>query len=192
MSEKLVISEYTHRRLGDQRAAHPDKPVFVLPDDLESLLRPTTRKENPTFHCVSLAVLAKDAGDFRDFVDRAWRIGATILSDADGVLVKKHGIVAAEQKWKAARKEGAAMIGAKESARVRADDVRIGCDAIKDEWPQRNFKTPELRRRANEAIGKCGMMHYRTIVARLGERPKAQWNYEAAQKRKERRNAKAN
>jgi hypothetical protein len=195
MPDKAIISDYTHRPLDKQRANAGDMPVFVLPTDLPQLFRPTTRKLSDHYHVDSLAIIAKKEDEFRNFLANARSRNAKIVSrDEKQTFVVNANCEYLVKRWKTARRAGAGKVGADQAARLRRDESKKGCDAIKAEWPltQKEMPTAELLKKANAAIGKRGKMHYRTAVSFLGSRPIAQYQRKAAQKRKESRNAKAN
>jgi len=83
MTDKALISAYTHRSLESQRANSGGMPVFILPDDLSQLFRPTTRKTIDRFHVESLAIVAEKESAFREFLAQAKKIKAEIVSRED-------------------------------------------------------------------------------------------------------------
>lgn len=185
MTDKAVISEYTWRSKAMQKAELANMPCFVLPEDNSALFRPTRRQARDVLHVVSLAVIAEEEKDFREFVKSTWKIGASIKSHEDGALWEPgRSLPRAVASWKAARKTGAAKIGASISAANRRARSADGIAKIKERWPllSSEWSTADLLKEAGLSLN--------TAKAHLGKRPIAQYNYQAAQKRKERRNAK--
>ena len=182
MSEKFIVSDYTYRTI-DQQSSGNKLPVFLLPNDLSYLFRETQRKEKDTFYCASLGVLAETEKDFRSFMRCAKKIGATINAK-DGVLPPWVKITDAVAMWKKARKSGTGKIGADIAAKNREAKTLQAIALIEDRWPlpSNEWSTPVLLKEAG--------IVYNTAIRHLGKRPIAQYNYQAAQKRKERRNAK--
>ena len=79
-----------------------------------------------------------------------------------------------------------AQIAGKASAKKRIAVSKKGAAKISDRWPQPSVDWP------TSVLLKEAGLSYNTAISILGRRPIEQANYEAAQKRKERRNAKAN
>ena len=183
MSDKALISEYTWRSLEMQKAAFPEMPHYMLPNQESELLRPTRRERKDVFHAMSLAVIAKREPDFRDFVRMVQKIGATIETK-DGCIFPHTKMSDAVEVWKIARRSASGRIGAQISADRKRAKSAAGIAFIKDLWPQPSnvYSTRELLDKAGVSLN--------TAKAHLGKRPIAQYNYQAAQKRKERRNAK--
>lgn len=183
MTDKAIISAYTYRSPESQRANAGDMPVFILPDDMPQIFRSTTRKTRHRLHVDSLAVIAPKETMFREFLEQAKVLKAEIVSRDEGRSFIVNGNCEMLVKvWKQARRNDAGKIGADEAARLRREESKKGCEAIRSEWslPSKKAKTADLLRKANTAIGKRGKMHYRTAVSFLGSRPIAQYNYEAA------------
>jgi hypothetical protein len=184
MTDKLIVSNYTYLTIEQQTSRCADFPVFTLPQDLSFLMRPTRRKETDVFHCANLAILAESEFHVRKFVREAWKLGAVIRTFDGQTYSSACDIRSVAEKWKEARKSGAGRIGAQISADRKRAKSAEGIKLIREDWPKPSaeFSTEELKKRSGLSLN--------TIKAYLGSRPIAQYNYQAAQKRKERRNAK--
>jgi hypothetical protein len=79
-----------------------------------------------------------------------------------------------------------AQVAGKASAKKRIAVSKKGAAKIADRWPQPSVDWP------THVLLKEAGLSYNTAKAHLGRRPIEQANHEAAKKRKERRNAKAN
>ena len=197
---KLFVSDYTYRTEAKQLeklAEHPDfagSPIF-RPDDLSTMFRATQRQDVDTYYVASLACLAESESGLLEFVKACRQRKAYIGSIEEEFEWRPGqsdaGIVKA---WKLARVKGAAKAGADVSKKNRHAISKQACDAIRPFWclPNKEHATADLLKAANKAIGKRGRLHYRTAIKHLGRRPIEQANYQAAKKRKEARNAKAN
>src|ERR1700729_3273121 len=112
MTDKALISDHSYRTIESQRAAFGDMPIFVLPDDLDQLFRPTTRKIIDRYHVESLAIIAKDENAFREFLAQAKQRKAEIVSREDEQTFRINGNVENLVKWwKDARRKGSSKIG---------------------------------------------------------------------------------
>lgn len=184
MTEILVISDYTHRSRAMQQEGHPSElPVFILPHDLTAIFRPTTRKDRLIIRTVSLGVLAETETDFSNFVGWLPKDAKIISKEDECEISKRTPIKVAIALWRSARVKGAAAIGAKISADRKKANSAERCAKIKDRWP-----LPSKEWATNDLVAETGLSR-KTVESILGTRPKAQWNYQAAQKRKERRDA---
>lgn len=184
MTEKALISELTWRSLEMQKAHFPDMPHFVAPDDLPMLLRPTTRKHENKIFVISFAVIADNEKDLREFA-KLCKARKTEVCSSEGQTVWRwynsaHILV---EWWREARRNGAAKIGARISADKKKAKGKEGADKIANRWPMPSdeYPTATLLKEAGISLN--------TAKAHLGKRPIAQYNYQATQKRKERRNA---
>ena len=91
MTDKALVSDYTFRTMESQRANSGDMPVFVLPQDLPQLFRPTTRKIIDRYHVESLAIIARTEDQFRDFLSNAKKRKAQIVSREDNQTFSVNG-----------------------------------------------------------------------------------------------------
>lgn len=185
MTDKALISNYTWRSLEMQRAAFPDMPHFIAPDDLPVLLRNTQRKDRLFIHVMSLAVIAEDGNGFESFWRKLPKGAAVRDLDRCEVIEGSMPIKKVKMLFLSARKFGAAKIGGRISAERRKEKSAAGAKKIEGRWgmPSKTWPTSVLLKEAD--------MSYNTAKTILGPRPIAQYNYQAAQKRKERRNGKA-
>lgn len=190
MSDKALISTLTWRSLEMQKKAFPDFSYFIAPDEIGSLFRKTNRKENVRVHVLSLAVIADNEKSFCAFLDEARTRGCWLHSveeeqifEFDSKACNLDHIV---DEWRKARRSGSAQIGAAVSAKKKRERSAVGIAKIKDRWPQPSGVWPTSILLAEACLS------LNTVKAALGNRPIAQANYEAAQKRKERRNDKQN
>lgn len=183
MTDKAVISEYTWRSLESQRKCFSeDIPVFILPYDESALFRLTRRQNTDTLHVISLGIIAENEKDFRKFMEKAR--DSFIVSAEGHTINPKSNIENSVALWRDARRNGAAKIGARISADKKKATTKEAVAKIKDRWPlpSKEWPTAQLLKEAGISLN--------TAKAHLGKRPIAQYNYQAAQKRKERRNAK--
>jgi hypothetical protein len=172
MTDKAIISDYTYRTLASQRANCGDMPVFILPDDLQHLFRPTTRKTNDRFHVDSLAVLAKKEAEFRDFLSEAKKRKIEIVSREDNKTFIVNGNCENIVKWwKDARRNGVAKIGAKISSDAKKAITKAAVEKIRDRWPlpSNQWPTSTLLAEADLSLN--------TVKSVLGPRPIVQYNY---------------
>lgn len=191
MSYKIYTSGTTWRTTLDQErsiaAQHPDWAMHKVYRDgqRDEMLRPTSRASEDTIIVASFAVLAETEIDFKKFIKLCVKRGAWISGIEENFHWKSSWPMSdAVREWKKGRMAGAGRIGAKISAdRKRAKSAK-GIDLIRGDWPKPSteFSTQELLKRSGLSLN--------TVKSRLGSRPIAQYNYQAAQKRKERRNAK--
>jgi hypothetical protein len=171
-----------------QKAVFPTMPYFVAPDDLSAMLRPTSRQERHYICVVSLGVIADNEKAFREFCE-LMRKGCHYLYSQDNdntfMFTKRVNVEPLVASWKQYRKQGASKVGGRISADNRKAKSAAGASIIKDRWgqPSKDWPTKVLLKEAD--------LSYNTAITVLGKRPIAQYNYQAAQKRKERRNAKA-
>lgn len=186
MADKALISDLTYRTLEMQRKAFPGMPIYVVPDDISSMLRPSRRKERDYIQVVSLAIIADNERDFLEFIKLADERNVVIRSLEEKSDYYPNGnLKDIILDWTQSRRNGAGKIGARISADKKRAKSSEGISKIKDLWPQpsRNWPTEKLLEMADVSLN--------TAKSHLGNRPIAQANYKAAQKRKERRNASA-
>lgn len=190
MANKALISEYTWRSIEMQRAAFPDMKIYVLPQDLSQLMRPTTRQEADHIHVMSLGVIADNEKDFREFLEMMAKRKAWLRTADDEIgfdfEVKPFLFPKLTKLWKAARRAGIQKIGGRISAQKRMDESKAGADKIKDRWgtPSKTWPTRVLLKEAD--------MSYNTAIKFLGKRPIAQYNYQAKLKRQKLKEDRAN
>lgn len=187
MTDKLLISKLTWRSLDMQKEAFPNIPTFFAPDDIENLFRKTNRNDSIRVHVLSLAVIADNEKDFRDFLFLAKKRGCSLHAIEEQQVFefnsKFHNFDRVVNEWRKARRNGSARIGAAISAKNKRNRTAAGIARIKDRWPMGSgiWPTRVLLEEAGLSLN--------TVKSVLGSRPLAQANYEAAQKIKERRNA---
>lgn len=190
MTNKALISELTWRSLEMQKAAFPDMPHFLAPEELPNLLRPTTRISLPNIHVMSLGIVADNEKDFHQFYDQVKFQKAFITVEELGKTQRLRfcdiKYSEAYYMWKEARRNGVAKIGGIISAKLRRAQSLAAAEKIKDRWglPSKTWPTKVLLEEAN--------FSYNTAITipGLGPRPIAQYNYKAKMKRKERAHAK--
>lgn len=181
MTDKALISDLTWRTIAMQRKAFADLPCFLIPDDLQSLLRPTTRKEIDRLHVLSLGIIADREKDFREFLAAVKKRKCEIVSREDNqTFVVNENCENIVKWWKDARRNGAAKIGARMSAEKKMQLSAEAADKIRDRWclPSKDWPTQVL-------LGEAGIS-LNTAKKFLGRRPLEQANYQAKMKRKER------
>lgn len=177
MTDKALISDYTYRTMDSQRANSGDMPVFVLPDDLSQLFRPTTRQIVDRYHVDSLAIIARKEDEFREFLANAKRRKAEIVSREDNQTFKINGNCENLVKWwKDARRTGAGKIGGQISADNKKKFARQGIELIRADWPKpsNEVSTETLKERSGLSLN--------TIKKYLGPRAIAQYNYNTKHK----------
>ena len=191
MGDKIFKSTWTWRKLDDQEAALKDAvldfaaaPRFI-DDERESLLRPTRRAESDRIHVASISCFAKDEDDLREALTLLDKRKAFLHCEEENYIRHPGAPIANTVKlFKQSRINGSAMIGGRRSAESRKAKVKAGCDKIKDRWPLPSGTWPT---RILLAEADCSLNSAKSI---LGNRPIAQRNFRAEQKRKERRDAK--
>lgn len=165
-----------------QKAAFPDMPHYVAPNDIQEILRPKTRKETIWIHALSPAIIADNEKDVRSFVTLLNKRKAIVKFKEDDCIWSFDGDVKSYiEHWRKARKNGVATIGGRISAEKRKADSKTGVEKIRDRWgmPSRTWPTRVLLDEADLSLN--------TVKAHLGSRIVAQHNYQGAQKRKERK-----
>lgn len=188
MPRKALISDLTWRSLEMQKAAYKDIPIYLAPGEIENMLRHTTRKEDNHIYVMSLGVIADNQEDFVNFLELMKKRKAIlhVTEDENGfscdVRHWKHSD--AIKAWKEARKNGVTKIGGRISADIRLRESKEACDKIKDRWPMPNSTWPTF------VLLKEAGISLNTAKKFLGRRPLEQANYQAAQKRKDKRDAK--
>lgn len=187
MTDKAAISSLTYLSQESQKAALVGMPIFIIPDELHLLFRKTTRKSVSRIHVVSLGIIADKEKGFREFLAMAKKSNSEIVSQKDGRTFIVNGNCDNIVKWwKDARRNGSAKIGATISAEKKKATTKEAVDKIRARWP-----LPSSEWSTSVLLAEAGVS-LNTAKAHLGRRPIEQANYAAAQKRKERRNAKAN
>ena len=188
MADKLLISGLTWRSKEMQKAAYPDMPFFVAPDEITAMLRPTRRQAVDRIHVLSLACIADTEKALREFLMLAKERGCHIVSKEENqgfYFTKKSDIEHIVNEWRLARNRGAAKIGGRISADLREKEHRAACAVIAERWPLPNdeWRTPDLLKEAGKSIKKK-KISYNTAIKYLGKRPIAQYNHQAKLKRK--------
>lgn len=187
MALKLFLSDYTYRtdeqQLSALRAVSQlkDAPVFS-PDDLQTMFRPTQRVERDTYYAASIACFAPNEMRFEGFLGLCRKKKVCLASIEEGFSwTPQQSTGGAVKAWKAARINGSAKVGALISASNREAEKRAACAKIKDRWPlpRSDWETDSLLKEAD--------ISYNTAIKYLGRRPIEQANYQAALKRKARR-----
>jgi hypothetical protein len=189
MPDKALISSLTWRSLEMQKAAFPDMPHFIAPEDLHSLFRATTRQAIDRIHVLSLGVIADNDRALKDFIALAKQRPCVLVSTEEGAefgFTKKADVGRLTDSWRVARKHGVAKVGGRVSAAKREDESKKAIEVIRERWPLPNsvWTTPTLLKEAGAAMGKKKPMSYNTAKKYLGSRVIAQFNYQAKLKRK--------
>lgn len=181
MACKIYTSDITWRTQQQQLDAisskYDDAKVYHGENELVNMLRPTQRREDLTIVVASLAVLAKTEVAFRNFLKLARSRNCWIISCEEDYLVR-YG-----KYYSAARKHSAAKAGARNSADKKKARSAISIARIKDRWPlsSKEWPTKTLLDEAGVSLN--------TAKSILGKRPIAQYNHQAKEKRKARKNA---
>lgn len=166
------------------------KPEFLT--DRANMLRPTSRRNDDAFVTASLACLAFDADDLLCVLTAAGERGASIIDLSAGITIKPRAtngeLAKAAQIFAQARMKERALErgkpGGDASGKKRSGEAKAGCALIEDKWPNPKYETADLL-----AEAKCV---YGTAVKILGRRPIAIANFIAAQKRRAKREERAN
>ena len=182
MTDKAIISGYTYRTIKSQRENALDMPVFVLPDDLEQLFRATSRKTDDVFHVDSLAVLAEDEKDFREFLANAKKRKAKIVSREDNQTFMVNGNCENIVKWwKDARRKGAGKIGGEIAGKVKREAVAdMLKELTKEEWVDGSIKNAQLVQKYGPSIN--AMKRYAADKGWGHDRQRAIWRAEGRKK----------
>lgn len=163
----------------------PGWPEVVIYDNIEDVLRPTTRKGEMIVFVASLAVIAGTSAKFLE-VFRMFPKEGSIISAETGARYFS-GYRQILKAWNAAnyksRIEGAARRGGLATAAKAMVRTKAGIDRIRDRWklPSKEWATEVLLKEAGVSLN--------TVKAVLGSRIIAQHNHRAAQKRKAKREA---
>lgn len=188
MPDVALISDLTWRSLEMQRKHFSGMQCYVAPDEIQQMLRKTTRKERIHVHVISLGVIADNQNDFIDFWNLLQKRKAFLLIEPenDCILTSFEGAKLDDviKYWRMARKNGVAKIGGQISAAKREDESKIAIAKIKDRWPLPNKEW------ATSVLLKEADLSYNTAIKFLGKRPIAQYNYQAKMKRKAAKDAK--
>lgn len=146
MTDKALISAHTYRSLETLRANAGNMPVFLLPDDLPQLFRPTTRKVSDRFYVESLAIIAAKEDDFREFLAQAKKRHAEIVSREDNQTFVVNGNCENLVKWwKDARRKGSAKVGGdRGAASKRAAIAERAKGLTRQEWTDGAIKNAQL------------------------------------------------
>lgn len=183
MTDKALISAYTYRTLESQRANSGDMPVFVLPDDLPQLFRPTTRKVNDRFHVESLGVLATKEEEFREFIAQAKKRRAEIVSREDKQTFIVNGNCENLVKWwKDARRKGSSKIGGdRGGAKKRAAVAKRAKGLTREEWTNGSIRNAQLVKKYGSSIN--ALKRYASDEGWGHDRQKAIWRAELRRKK---------
>lgn len=159
-------------------------PVFFDAQRSE-LVRSTRRAERDEIYCASLALFADDENDLVEFLKAIKARGHKIICVEESLTWsggKPIGILKAQ--WLAARKAGTSMRGSIKSAITRKAETAAKLAQIEDDLKRDDHSTREL-------LDRIGIKSINTIKNHYGiTREQMQGRYQAAQKRKERRDAK--
>lgn len=192
MPLKLFISDYTFRTEAYQLALLTREPELTNapifgPDDLQTIFRPTQRKERDTYYAASVACFAPNEERFKEFIGLC-RVKKTCLASLEEKFTwtPQQSTSGAIKAWKAARSNGVAKIGGRISAELRRKQSLEGASKIKDRWgmPSKTWPTKVLLKEADQT--------YNTAISILGPRPIAQYNYQAKLKRQKLKEDRAN
>jgi hypothetical protein len=187
---KIFVSDHTFRTEAEQLKTLRDMtelsgaPLY-RPADMSAMFRKTTRKETDTYYAASIACFAPTREKFEEFIAECRKFKICLGSIEEGIewtpRQSTDGIVNA---WRLARIDGAAQVGGQRNAAKWKDKVKGGIEKARPLWvlPSKQHSIKDIEEISGIARG--------TIVRALGNRVPAQIAYQAAQKRKERRNAK--
>lgn len=153
-------------------------PIFIAPDDISQLLRPTTRQQEDKIFVVSFGVIADNEKDLREFA-KLCKTRKTEVCSAEGQTVWRwyNSVNVLVEWWREARRNGSAKIGAQISADKKKAAGKDRASKIADRWPMSSDEWPTRVLLAEAGIS------LNTAKAHLGKRPIAQYNYQAKLKR---------
>lgn len=188
MAFKLFVSDHTYRTEAQQLEvlrkipALQDATVY-RPEDMTTMFRPTQRTQQDTYYASSIACFAASEEKLKEFIalSRGKKICLASIEEKFewGPGRSTSGVV---KLWREARLKGAYKAGGDTTAAKAMARVDEGIKKIKDLWklPSQQYSIKKLEEISGVARG--------SIVARLGNRMPAQLLYQAALKRKEKRN----
>jgi hypothetical protein len=159
MADKALISELTWRSLKMQKDAFPDMPHYIAPDDIATLLRPSTRKDTLRIHVVSLAIMADKEKDFRELLKLIKRRKANIVTIEEGFTSVGNESHLVEQ-WRLARRKGAAKRGGEAKSKNSEQKFWDGFTKIADRW--------HLKDTSKVLMKEAGIKHHDTVRVNLG------------------------
>lgn len=190
MALRIFISSHTYRSEFDQLKtlrAIPElesAPVF-RPEDLSSMFRATIRQENHTYYAASIACFAPSKEKFEDFVENCRKRKICLASVEENIeWTPRQSTKSIVNAWRLARIDGAAAVGGQRNANRWKEKMKSSIEKAKTLWglPSKEYSIKYIEDFAEISRG--------SIVKALGNRVPYQINYQAAQKRKKRRNAK--
>jgi len=150
----------------------------VLPHDLPSLFRPTSRKMSERFHVESLGVLAETELSFREFLTQTKKRKAEIVSREDNQTFIVNGNCENLVKWwKDARRKGSAKIGGERgAASKKAAIAALLKDLTKEEYTDGAIKNAQLVKKYGPSIN--AIKRYAEGKGWGHDRQRAIWNAE--------------
>lgn len=163
MADKVLISELTWRSLEMQRQAFPNMPHYVAPDDVATMLRKSTRSDDLHIHVMSLAVIADNEKDFRDFLKLMKERKAYLHADCPigfYIYVCQWSVDNAVDCWRRARRNGAAKAGGDAKAENSERKFWEGFAKIKDRW--------HLKDTSKALMKEADIGHHDTVRVNLG------------------------
>lgn len=208
MSQKAYISDICKRwPLNEQLAAikaagigsvyqdelNLKRGQYLKPDLLTEraiLLKPSSRNGNTTIVVQSLGVLACNTEDLMNVLDLAAERGAAIydlsanftIGPRPNAATQRQAIKVFEQAKQADKNLSRGQAGGIKSGKVRKARIAAAIDLIRARWPNPDYETSDLLKEAK--------LPYNTAANRLGRRPLEIAYFLAAQKRKDKRDAK--
>lgn len=182
MAPKVYRSTLTWRTLDYQDSilapvvpGWPDVPVYTGEDDLQQLLRPTTRKTMDELYMTSLAILAKHEDKFKKHISALSKRFRIIAIEDEWNGKGGRAVLAA---WKLARRKDHGKHGGEKSAAHKKAETKAGIDLIRSRWPMPSKDWP-----TKALLEECELS-LNTVKTHLGRRPIEQANYQAKLKRK--------
>lgn len=158
----------------------------------ENMLRPSARRTGPDIYMASLAVFAWTADDMLEQLTFAMKRHATIHALDAGLVIPPnagadilHQAVIEFAKGRKSRLGlSAGRVGGKISAERRSAAAKTAAESVRAEWrlPSEAYPTIELIEKSGVSLN--------TLKTYLGRRSDAQRDYLAAEKRREKREAK--
>jgi hypothetical protein len=161
MPDVALISELSHHKMQVQKDTYPDMPHFVSPDEIPMMLRPSTRADTLRVHVLSLAVIADNEKDFREFLSMAKKRKAQIVSKLEGT--------SSVEQWKLARRNGAAKAGGDAKSEISEKKFWECFASIVDRW-----HLPSVKPNTNTLLLKEAKTTRNTVKSYLGH-TRVQW-----------------
>lgn len=187
---KIFVSDHTFRTEAEQLktlrgVTELSGAPLYRPEDMSAMFRKTRRVVDDTYYAASIACFAPTKEKFEEFIAECRKANIRLGSiEEDFQWSPTQSIAGIVNAWRLARIDGAAQVGGQRNAEKWRNKVKIRIDKAKELWPlpSKDYSIKDIENVCEISRG--------SIVKALGNRVPAQIAYQAAQKRKERRNVK--